>query len=80
MSVVTFEKTKDALLGGDTLAWGYQVSLGLIGVIYTGHALSPTSLSTTVGKLSAGFLLFATAVAFTGAYLTAAELDERGGR
>ncbi|MDB2244504.1 hypothetical protein PM015_06955 [Halorubrum ezzemoulense] len=80
MSVVTFEKTKEALLESNSLAWGYQVSLGLIGVIYTGHVLSPASLSTSVGKLSTGVLLFATAVAFTGAYLTAAELDERGER
>ena len=71
----------DTLLPGDgTVAWAFHVSLGLIGVIYTGHTLSPASLSTTIGKLSAGFLLFATAVAFTGAYLTAAELDERGDR
>ena len=66
----------DLLPGDQTVAWAYQVSLGLIGTFYTGYILAPADLSTPIGKAATGFLLFAIAVAFTGAFLTAAEIDE----
>ncbi|WP_137693039.1 hypothetical protein [Halorubrum sp. CGM5_25_10-8B] len=79
MSVGTLEQVVQRF-PGRTGEWAYHVSLGLIGTIGTGVLVSNGLASTHVGAGAAVGLVIATAVAFTGAYLTAAELDKRGER
>ena len=76
MSVGTIESVVTALPAGE---WSYQVVLGLIGTAATGTALANSLHSTTLGMGATAFLVGATALAFTAAYLEAAALDEREG-
>ncbi|TKX86967.1 hypothetical protein EXE43_05640 [Halorubrum sp. SS5] len=77
MSVGTVESLITEVPAG---AWGYHVVLGLIGTAATGTALEHSLHSSTIGAGATSFLLGATALAFTAAYLEANEMDARGGR
>jgi hypothetical protein len=60
--------------------WAFHVVLGLIGTIAVGVSTANGLTSTVVGTVATLLLAGATAIAFTAAYLTASQMDERGGR
>lgn len=60
--------------------WAYHVALGLIGTIAVGVSTANGLTSTAVGSVATVLLAAATAIAFTAAYLTASQMDERGDR
>ena len=84
---ITDRKMAQLLPGRLTGLWTLRVGFGLIGMILTAHLLrvsqfarSAVRISDTTATMANAFVVFgvlATGVAFMGAYLTAADLDER---
>jgi len=79
MSVGAIEQTIQRL-PGQTGEWGFHVSLGLIGTFGAGLAIESGLASGPIAGGVAWTILTAAGLAFTAAYLTAWDMDERGER
>lgn len=79
MSVGRVEQTIQRF-PGHTGEWGFHVSLGLIGTFAAGLAIESGLASQPIAGGVTWTVLTATALAFTAAYLTASQMDERGDR